>query len=955
MRSLLCVLILLSANRSFAEQERLHQAIDRELTISGDAALVCSDMEFLRRVSLDLIGLPPTADEVRAFIEDSTADKRERIIHTLLDSPQCDRHLTATFDVMLMERRANQHVPQDAWRNWLFQQVRERRPWNKIVSDILRADGDDPASRPAARFFLDRQSEPHLLTRDVGRVFFGRDLQCAQCHDHPLFDDYLQVDYQGLYAFLAPGYPFVRKITKKEGDKETTTDMTIHAEKAGSDLTFESVFFEGAKRRTGPRLPDDMPIAEQFLYPGDEYQVEPAEGVKAVPKISRRSRLADLAVSGSNRIFNENIANRLWAHMLGRGLVHPVDLHHYDNPPTDPELLGLLGERFAAMQFDVRRFLSEIALSQAYQRPFDQPEDLFEVATTVTKLVEEQKQNLATLEQAATAASDVCQTAIDAWDEAQVALVPVAAELDTARKGYDEARKALDTANNALNQKTKELQTKQKALPSVQQAATAATAAVEQFPNDAELKFASDLFTSRTSDLEKSIVELTTVVSKKTAETEKSRAEFAKKKDSVDTLLATLPPLEETLRSSEAALLEERRKMQQQKIALAATERELETLLQIAQLPTLRTAVDTANVACQQCEADRTTAQQQLTDQTNIVTQRQKLLAQLAIPLKEAAKSLSQAQIVHSERAKSVEAVQVAVDAAQAAKNTLPGDVVLADVSTKLSERLIPLQTEMAQSQSMVDAATKAVKKHALIHAEAKQGLKQAVVERGKKEQSAQLANSAVVDSQSALASAQTAVESAVDGLTTRWASDFTLASLKPLTPEQMCWSLLKVTGVYNRQQKAEADKLAVTIPLTVEQEKDPQQVVLRDRQVEQKTYEALKTHVATFVRFYGAAAGQPQDGFFATADQALYVANADTLNAWVAPSGNNVTERIIKAENSSAAADELYLGILNRRPTNEESTEVATLLTEREQQREVVAKELVWGLITSIEFRFNH
>ena len=123
MRSLLCVLILLSANRSFAEQERLHQAIDRELTISGDAALVCSDMEFLRRVSLDLIGLPPTADEVRAFIEDSTADKRERIIHTLLDSPQCDRHLTATFDVMLMERRANQHVPQDAWRNWLFQQV----------------------------------------------------------------------------------------------------------------------------------------------------------------------------------------------------------------------------------------------------------------------------------------------------------------------------------------------------------------------------------------------------------------------------------------------------------------------------------------------------------------------------------------------------------------------------------------------------------------------------------------------------------------------------------------------------------------------------------------------------------------------------------------------------------------------------------------------------------------
>ena len=278
MRPLVFLLVLFTASNLLAEDDSLHQVIDQHLKPTADVTAVCSDTEFLRRVSLDLIGLPPTADEVRAFVADPAADKRMQVVDRLLESPQSDRHLAATLDLMLMERRSNQHVPQDAWQNWLLQQVRGRRPWNEIVADILQADGDDTATRPAARFFLDRQSEPHLLTRDVGRIFFGRDLQCAQCHNHPLFDDYLQVDYHGLHAFLAPGYAVIRKIKKKEGDKETTTDVTVHAEKAGSDLTFESVFFEGITRRTGPRLPDDVSISEEFHYPGDEYEVEPAEG-----------------------------------------------------------------------------------------------------------------------------------------------------------------------------------------------------------------------------------------------------------------------------------------------------------------------------------------------------------------------------------------------------------------------------------------------------------------------------------------------------------------------------------------------------------------------------------------------------------------------------------------------------------------------------------------------------
>ena len=128
------------------------------------------------------------------------------------------------------------------------------------------------------------------------------------------------------------------------------------------------------------------------------------------------------------------------------------------------------------------------------------------------------------------------------------------------------------------------------------------------------------------------------------------------------------------------------------------------------------------------------------------------------------------------------------------------------------------------------------------------------------------------------------AVDIAVADLTEHWANDFTLASLKPLTPEQMCWSLLKVTGVYDRQQKAESDKLEAESPMNDDQKSDSKQLAARAQQVEQKTWDALRSHVGTFLQFYAAAAGQPQNDFFATADQALFVSNADVLNAWVAP-----------------------------------------------------------------------
>ena len=108
-------------------------------------------------------------------------------------------------------------------------------------------------------------------------------------------------------------------------------------------------------------------------------------------------------------------------------------------------------------------------------------------------------------------------------------------------------------------------------------------------------------------------------------------------------------------------------------------------------------------------------------------------------------------------------------------------------------------------------------------------------------------------------------------------------------------------------------------------------------------------------VTFYGAAPGQPQDDFFATADQALFVANGGSVNSWVAPAGDNVTERIVKQEDPRLAAEELYLSVFTRMPTDGERADVANFLKERTTDKPAAAQELVWALLNSAEFRFNH
>lgn len=374
------VVLLIVGVPVVSAQEPLHQRIDHAVVAatpdySTKVAGLSGDAEFLRRVTLDLTGTIPTAEETRTFLADPSPAKRQVMIDRLLASPDYAWHMADVFDVFLIERRLDFNQLAAPFKEYLRNSFAANKSWDQLVREIVSTDGDDPAIRPAVRFYLDRELQPHLLTRDISRLFLGMNLECAQCHDHPVIKDYVQADYYGLFAFLNRTVRFGDPVKK----------ISVLAEKADGEVTFVSVFDPEKKTQsTGPRLPKLPAIEEPVFEKGQEYVVAPADNVRPQPRHSRRALLAPKLIDPATVSFRRNIANRLWAHMMGRGLIHPLDGDHAANPPSHPELLTLLADDFAAHRFDIRYFLREVALSRTYQLSSQLPPGVTEEPTRYT-------------------------------------------------------------------------------------------------------------------------------------------------------------------------------------------------------------------------------------------------------------------------------------------------------------------------------------------------------------------------------------------------------------------------------------------------------------------------------------------------------------------------------------------------------------------------------------------
>jgi len=270
--------------------------------------------------------------------------------------------MAIVFDVMLMERQPDRSVPSAQWHEFLRTAFLANRPWDEVAREILSGDGSDNAKLHRIKFFADRGGEPHVITRDISRLFLGTNLQCAQCHDHPRVEEYTQDHYYGLFAFVSRS-----SMTAARG-------RGLLAEKADGEVTYQSVFDPRKVTKTAfPRVPGGPAIKDPVLDKSKLYLVAPGRGIASVPTYSRRAQLAGALVRGDSTPFKRNLANRLWAHMLGRGLVDPPDMDHGANPPSHPELLDLLTQDIGERKFDIRGFLREVALSKTYQRSSELP------------------------------------------------------------------------------------------------------------------------------------------------------------------------------------------------------------------------------------------------------------------------------------------------------------------------------------------------------------------------------------------------------------------------------------------------------------------------------------------------------------------------------------------------------------------------------------------------------
>ncbi|MFP6649058.1 MAG: DUF1549 domain-containing protein, partial [Pirellulaceae bacterium] len=335
--------------------------VDKLITAAqGDLVMYasprCSDEEFLRRISLDLAGQIPAAVEAEEFLADEDPAKREKLVDRLLARPRHARHLQHQLDVMLMQRLPKKHVEPAQWQDYLFTSMLENKPWNQLAEEILTADGSDEKQRPRARFLLARDLNFDDTTRDIGRIFLGRDMQCAQCHDHPSIEDYLQRHYYGITAFLKRSYLF----------KDPKSGTTSIGEKADGDVKFTSVF-TNEEDSTSPRLLE-LTVIEDPKPAEELYVTKPDDKNRGVPRYSRRLQLAPSIISSENADFRMNMANRTWALVMGRGLVQPLDMRHATNPPSHPELLQLLADELLASNYDLRALIRQLVLSETYQR-----------------------------------------------------------------------------------------------------------------------------------------------------------------------------------------------------------------------------------------------------------------------------------------------------------------------------------------------------------------------------------------------------------------------------------------------------------------------------------------------------------------------------------------------------------------------------------------------------------
>jgi len=350
--------------------------IDALLTERGvKPADQASDSTVIRRITLDLAGRIPTAAEAKAYVESSDPNKRVQLVDRLLGLPEFALHQRNEMDQFL----AGSDRMDAAWRDYLLAACQENRPWDVMFREMMLSE-ETKDSPGALGYLRSRAKDADRLTGDTSAIFFGVDITCAKCHDHPLVPDWLQDHYFGFQSFFSRTH-----LTKANFVAESDEGEVKFKTTSGETKSAQLMFLTGTvvSEPEPPKRSDEekKKLKEELAKLDEQKLPHPA------PEYSRRAALVELALQPGERDFFARAAvNRVWHRLFGWGLVNPIDQMHSGNPPTHPELLDWLARDFIEHGYDLKRLIRGLALSQAYSRSSlwldgERPnQDLFAVA-----------------------------------------------------------------------------------------------------------------------------------------------------------------------------------------------------------------------------------------------------------------------------------------------------------------------------------------------------------------------------------------------------------------------------------------------------------------------------------------------------------------------------------------------------------------------------------------------
>ena len=300
---------------------------------------LCTDQEFIRRAFLDVCGVLPSADEVRTFLASAAPDKRARLVDSLLERQEYADFWTLKWsDVFRSNRKTIQVKGVYVFQHWLRDHLERNTPFDAIVRELITADGSTFANPPANFYRIAR--DPQNLAETTAQLFFGIRMQCAKCHNHP-FERWTQDDYYSMAAFFA-------RVRQKKDDVEPGPN----AQTPGGEVIYSDRGGEVTQPRTGKVMPPKFMGGAVAKVPSGK---------------DRREVLADWLTTADNPFFAKSVANRIWYHLTGRGIVDPVDDFRDSNPAANDELLEALAKDFAANHFDVKHLIRVVMNSRTYQ------------------------------------------------------------------------------------------------------------------------------------------------------------------------------------------------------------------------------------------------------------------------------------------------------------------------------------------------------------------------------------------------------------------------------------------------------------------------------------------------------------------------------------------------------------------------------------------------------------